>query len=133
MSNPQQGDDGKNAPVPPVAGRASQASLAERLARGRAAAMSAREGAAPDSGATFDGPPPPPPPPPANRIDARAEAYPPISGRPDARIAPRSPRTALEPERIPAPTRRSRRVRHPLVIFGNAVFTIILLLSLIHI
>ncbi|MBV9555610.1 MAG: endolytic transglycosylase MltG [Pseudolabrys sp.] len=54
-----------------------------------------------------------------------------MSGRPDTRIAPRSPRTALEPERIPAPTRRSRRARHPLVILGNAVFTIILLVAVV--
>src|ERR1044071_1177922 len=49
------------------------------------------------------------------------------SGR---RFAPRSPRLALEPERVPAPTPRSKRVRHPLVIVGNAIFMFLLLASL---
>jgi len=43
---------------------------------------------------------------------------------------PRSPRVALEPERVPLPNRRSRRVRHPLVIVGNAIFTVLVLVSL---
>ncbi|MGE3150267.1 MAG: endolytic transglycosylase MltG [Pseudorhodoplanes sp.] len=46
-------------------------------------------------------------------------------------IAPRSPRAALEPERVQMPTRRSKRVRHPLVIFGNAVFTFLVLLAIV--
>lgn len=41
----------------------------------------------------------------------------------------RSPRAALEPEKIPAYQRRSQRVRHPLVIAGNAVFTFLVLLA----
>ncbi|MBV9262127.1 MAG: endolytic transglycosylase MltG [Pseudolabrys sp.] len=45
------------------------------------------------------------------------------------RIAPRSARAALEPERVPTPTRRSRRVRHPLVIAGNAIFTILIIVA----
>jgi UPF0755 protein len=49
---------------------------------------------------------------------------PPPSSKP-----PRSPRAALEPERVPAPARRSRRVRHPLVIAGNAIFTVLIVLS----
>lgn len=44
--------------------------------------------------------------------------------------APRSPRAALEPERVPLPTRRSRRVRHPAVIVGNAFFTALVLLAI---
>jgi len=44
----------------------------------------------------------------------------------DKRITPRSPRAALEPEQVPVP-QRSRRVRHPLVIIGNAIFTLLLL------
>lgn len=47
------------------------------------------------------------------------------------RITPRSPRIALEPEQVPMPTRRSKQARHPLVVAGNAVFTIILLLGLV--
>jgi UPF0755 protein len=45
------------------------------------------------------------------------------------RVAPRSPRAALEPEHMPEPKRPSRRARHPLVIAGNAIFTIILLVA----
>ena len=45
------------------------------------------------------------------------------------RIAPRSPRAALEPERVPMPTRWSESVRHPLVIAGNAVFTVLILIA----
>ncbi len=50
---------------------------------------------------------------------------PPPSGKP-----PRSPRAALEPERVPAPKRRSKRVRHPLVMVGNAIFTVLIVLAL---
>ncbi len=42
---------------------------------------------------------------------------------------PRSPRAALEPERVPLPNRRSQRVRHPLVIVGNAVFTVLIVVT----
>src|SRR5215467_11550123 len=44
--------------------------------------------------------------------------------------APRSPRAALEPERVQVPTRRSERVRHPLVMAGNAVFTVLILIAI---
>jgi UPF0755 protein len=47
------------------------------------------------------------------------------------RISPRSPRAALEPERVPMPTRRSGGARHPLVIAGNAVFTILILFAIL--
>ena len=47
------------------------------------------------------------------------------------RITPRSPRAALEPERMPMPVRRSRGARHPLVIAGNAVFTALILLAVV--
>jgi UPF0755 protein len=46
------------------------------------------------------------------------------------RVAPRSPRAALEPEYMPEPKRPSRRARHPLVIAGNAIFTVILIVAL---
>lgn len=46
------------------------------------------------------------------------------------RVAPRSPRAALEPEHMPEPNRPSRRARHPLVIAGNAIFTIILVIAI---
>ena len=41
----------------------------------------------------------------------------------------RSPRAALEPERVPSLNRRSKRVRHPLVIIGNAIFTVLVVVS----
>jgi UPF0755 protein len=46
----------------------------------------------------------------------------------EKRITPRSPRAALEPEHVTVPTRRSKRVRNPLVIVGNAIFTLLILL-----
>jgi UPF0755 protein len=48
---------------------------------------------------------------------------------PPSNKLPRSPRTALEPERVPVPKRRSKRVRHPVVIVGNALFTVLIVLS----
>lgn len=45
-------------------------------------------------------------------------------------MTPKSPRAALEPERVSMPGRRSRRARHPIVMVGNAIFTLILLLTL---
>lgn len=47
------------------------------------------------------------------------------------RIALRSPRAALEPEKVPVPTRRSVRARHPLVVVGNAVFTILVVIAVV--
>ncbi|HYZ45896.1 MAG TPA: endolytic transglycosylase MltG, partial [Xanthobacteraceae bacterium] len=47
------------------------------------------------------------------------------------RIAPRSPRAALEPDHVPAPSRPSRRARNPLVIVGNAVFTALVLVLIV--
>jgi UPF0755 protein len=41
----------------------------------------------------------------------------------------RRPRAALESGRLPQPTRRSRRARHPLVVAGNAVFTLLVILG----
>ena len=52
-------------------------------------------------------------------------------GSDSRRITPRSPRAALEPERVPMPTKWSKSARHPLVIAGNAVFTILILLAII--
>ena len=43
---------------------------------------------------------------------------------------PRSPRAALEPERVPLPIRRSRRARHPIVVVGNAIFTLLVVISI---
>ncbi|MFZ5690742.1 MAG: endolytic transglycosylase MltG [Pseudomonadota bacterium] len=46
-------------------------------------------------------------------------------------MPPQSPRAALEPEKLAAPRRkRSQRAKHPVVIVGNAIFTIVLVLAL---
>jgi peptidoglycan lytic transglycosylase G len=42
-------------------------------------------------------------------------------------ITPRSPRAALEPDRMPEPKRHSARARHPVVVAGSALFTLVLL------
>ena len=42
-------------------------------------------------------------------------------------ISPRSPRAALEPEKVPPPPRRSERARNPFVVVGNAIITIVLI------
>jgi UPF0755 protein len=53
------------------------------------------------------------------------------NGLPGAKPAvPRSPRAALEPERVPMPSRRSSRARHPVVVVGNAIFTILIVISI---
>jgi UPF0755 protein len=45
-------------------------------------------------------------------------------------ITPRSPRAALEPDRVPEPKRPSARARHPVVVAGSALFTLILVAAL---
>jgi UPF0755 protein len=47
------------------------------------------------------------------------------------RITPRSPRSALEPDTIDLPTRRSSSARHPLVIIGNAVISTLVLIAVV--
>jgi UPF0755 protein len=42
-------------------------------------------------------------------------------------FTPRSPRAALEPDRMPEPKRHSARARHPVVVAGSALFTLVLL------
>jgi UPF0755 protein len=44
---------------------------------------------------------------------------------------PRSPRTALEPEYVEVPTRRSKSVRHPVVMIGNAIISAIVLIAVV--
>ncbi len=46
-------------------------------------------------------------------------------------ITPRSPRTALEPDMIEAPTRRSKSARHPFVVVGNAIISLFVLLAIV--
>ena len=57
----------------------------------------------------------------------------PLGGSPPAeqKRMLRSPRAALEPERVAAPTRRSVRARHPLVVVGNAVFTVLVVVVVV--
>ena len=67
---------------------------------------------------------------PADRVpeaDTGALKIKPPAGPDRVRGAPRSPRAALQPERVPVPTRRSRRAHHPMVVAGNAVFTLLIL------
>ena len=77
-------------------------------------------------------------------VPGAVEPYPPLSDRlvngigtapMDAnnpkRITPRSPRTALEPDMIEMPTRRSRSARHPFVVVGNAIISIFVLLAIV--
>jgi UPF0755 protein len=50
------------------------------------------------------------------------------------RMAPRSPRAALQPDHVPFPGRAfrpSRRARNPLVIVGNAIITLLLIVLLV--
>jgi UPF0755 protein len=80
---------------------------------------------------------------PARRRQAPAETYPSLSERllnePEptanpknsALIAPRSPRTALEPDTVAMPAKPSKRVRHPFVIIGNAIISLFVLLALV--
>jgi UPF0755 protein len=46
-------------------------------------------------------------------------------------ITPRSPRTAIEPDTVEIPTRRSKSARHPFVVIGNAVISIFVLLAIV--
>jgi UPF0755 protein len=49
----------------------------------------------------------------------------------DRRAVPRSPRSALEPERLDLPPRRSKGARHPLVVIGNAVISLFVLVTVL--
>lgn len=54
------------------------------------------------------------------------------SGAPSPeRGALRSPRVALQPEYIAQPKRASRRARHPFIVVGNAILTIILVIAVV--
>ncbi len=56
-----------------------------------------------------------------------ASPVPPPASKPPT--VPKSPRVALEPERVPPPKNRSKRVRHPLVVVGNAIFTLLVIVA----
>ncbi len=51
-------------------------------------------------------------------------------GRSDGKRVPRSPRAAIEPDRVDLPARRSASARHPLIIIGNAVISAFVLVAL---
>ncbi len=131
-------------PVPPASatGGAAKADVAipERPPSGKVGAISPSAGRPTASPGT-----PPAAAAPARMVLGAGEPEPPISGRPidglgaslmeQKRITPRSPRAALEPEHVPVPTRSSRRpsrrARNPLVIVGNAIFTVLILALLV--
>ena len=55
----------------------------------------------------------------------------PMDGKNRKRITPRSPRTALEPDTVEMPTRRSKSARHPFVIVGNAIISLFVLVVIV--
>ncbi len=77
-------------------------------------------------------------------VPAAGEPYPPPSDRPvngigaaaassknPKQITPRSPRTALEPDTVEMPVRRSKSARHPFVVIGNAIISIFVLAAIV--
>jgi UPF0755 protein len=81
-----------------------------------------------------------PEPPGSGRLDGLANSLGGASLLDQKRITPRSPRAALEPDHVTVPTRSSRssrpsrpsrRARNPLVIVGNAVFTLLVLVLIV--
>ncbi len=54
----------------------------------------------------------------------------PADAKTSKRITPRSPRTALEPDRVEMPSRRSKSARHPFVIIGNAIISMFVLAAI---
>jgi UPF0755 protein len=83
---------------------------------------------------------------PGRSVPGAGEPYPPLSERvvngigtspmdskrtDSKRITPRSPRTALDPDTVDMPLRRSKSARHPLVIIGNAVISLFVLLAIV--
>src|SRR5262249_28118720 len=50
--------------------------------------------------------------------------------RSEPKRMPRSPRAAIEPDRVDLPARRSASARHPLVVIGNAVISAFVLVAL---
>ncbi len=105
MNSPPDDTGADRPPVPDTA------HVRRPLGRSTAPPPSTSSPPSPAGGKRQAAPPPPPPPP----------------GRP---LASRSPRAALEPERVPPLLRRSKRVRHPLVVAGNAVFTALILFTI---
>jgi UPF0755 protein len=68
--------------------------------------------------------------PPLSQRPVNAIGAPQISAKNLKPLTPRSPREALEPERVDAPPRRSRSVRNPLVVIGNALISVFILAAI---
>jgi UPF0755 protein len=70
-------------------------------------------------------------------VPAAGEPYPPLStngsdaANSNKHLAPRSPRTALEPDTVDMPPSRSKRARHPFVVIGNAIITLFVLAAVL--
>ena len=76
--------------------------------------------------------PPPRKPPAAGERPANGPGTPPRAAAAEAkRIMPRSPRLAIEPDPVEIPTKRSASARHPIVVIGNAVFSIFVLVAVL--
>ena len=89
-----------------------------------AAAPTARDAAKAPPAASAASPPPPGRP--TNGNDAASAN---ANRAPSKPITPRSPRTAIEPDTVDLPTRRSAGARHPLVVIGNAVISLFVLIA----
>jgi UPF0755 protein len=82
---------------------------------------------------------PPLPQPSARAVLGAGEPYPPLQAAPLDGAAvldprpPRSPRASLQPDDVPMPPRlpRSKRARNPIVIAGNALLTIVFLVTVV--
>jgi UPF0755 protein len=69
-------------------------------------------------------------------VPGAGEPYPPLQAGAletptlDPKRFPRGARAALEPARVPVPKKRSRRARHPFVIAGNLLLTLLFLTTI---
>jgi UPF0755 protein len=141
LQRPRWSSAASDNPLKAAAERLTNGSAAKTaVARGSAEPPAARRTASADAASGGASTPPA-----RAAMDAR-EPYPPLSGRmvngigtasvppkrgEAARLAPRSPRTAIEPDAVEPPSRGSRTARHPLVIIGNAIITAIVLAAIV--
>jgi UPF0755 protein len=54
-----------------------------------------------------------------------------MASKTQKQLTPRSPRTALEPDTVELPARRSTGARHPFVVIGNAIISLFVLLAIL--
>src|SRR6185437_2760841 len=117
------GDKTARAPARPANGSAGAPPAAARLA---AASSVPRPAAAKATGKAVPGAGEPYPPMSEGLINGAA------AGKSNKHLAPRSPRTALEPDTVEMPpSRRSKRARHPFVVIGNAIITLFILAAVV--